>query len=122
MTEHTKQRLSVNNAPDLKFAGRVVYEYSTQSKDQSKPRWTELRLWETEGGAWIAESLGCSTRSGESDLRDVLVIEPADTDIDAAPALLLAARINQVMNFFGWSTVAKAFARKAGWNVVREVA
>lgn len=121
MTGHSKQRLQVNNAPDLKFEGRVVYEYSTQSKGESKPRWTELRVWETEGGAWIAESLGCSIRPGESDLRDVLVIEPHDTDIDAAPELLLSARINQVMAFFGWSTVAKAFARKAGWNVVREV-
>lgn len=125
MTEHTNQRLQVNNGPDVKFAGRCAYEYSTQSKAGDKPRWTELRLWETEGGAWIAESVGCSSKPGEADLRDVLVIEQTEEGLDATgerQGEILADWINQVMTFFGWSTVAKAFARKAGWEVVREVA
>lgn len=125
MTERTEHRLQVNNGPDIKFVGRLVYEYSTQNKEQTKERWSELRLWETEGGAWIAEKVGCSDKQREVDLVDALVIEPTDGDLDATGELQagqLAEWRNQVMAFFGWTVVAKAFARKAGWDVVREVA
>jgi hypothetical protein len=38
-----------------------VHEFSTQNREGSKSGWTELRLWETRAGAWIAEAVGCST-------------------------------------------------------------
>ncbi len=123
---NSKQRLRVNNAPDVHFKGKMSHEYTTQSKDKSKDRWTELRLWETEGGAWIAEKVGCSSRSGEAELRDVLVIEGVtgefDEFVDDTTRLAVELQAQeQVMAFFGWTVVAKAFAKQAGWDVVRHV-
>lgn len=137
--QFTRQRLRTNNAPDVHFNGRLLHEYTTQSADQAKTRWTELRLWETRGGAWVAENMACSRRPGEHDLRDVLVIERFGAPIrfqmpdlpehgasgfDQEMRTILkdeAEAIQDVMAFFGWSVVAKAFAKQAGWDVVRRV-
>lgn len=117
MTETKKIRLQVNNAADVHFEGAVIQEYSTQSKDKDRPKskWSELRLWETVGGAWIMESVGMSTVPGQVDIRDVLVIETGATETDEGLAHL------RVMEWLGWTMVAKAFARQAGWNVIRTV-
>lgn len=117
-------RLQVNNGPDVHFEGGIAYEYSTQSKGDDESRWTELRLWETVGGAWIAESVGRSTSPGQVDLRDVLVIEPTEEELHATGPRqhqLLLDWQYRVMAFFGWTTGAKAFAREAGWDVAVRV-
>lgn len=122
-----KRRLSVNNAADVHFNGKLLHEYSTQNAERTKTRWTELRLWETEAGTWLAESVGYSDRQGESELRDVAIFEKksgldvrklADPDfVDTSPD----RRQPDVMAFFGWTVVAKAFAREAGWDVIRRI-
>lgn len=112
-------RLRVNNAPDVHFTGHVLHEYTTQSSDRPKDRWTELRLWETHGGAWIVEKVGCSTRQGEAEIRDVRVIEHAGVATGHEASIQEARDL--IMDFFGWTIVAKAFAKQAGWDVVRRV-
>lgn len=108
-----ERRLQVNNAPDVRFNGRLLHEYTTQNREGTKARWSEIRLWETKAGAWVVESVGASTLRGEATLRDVLVMEPEEAD--------LPHDARRVMDFLGWSAVAKAFAREMKWDVVRYV-
>lgn len=70
-------RLACSHGPDLHFDGKLLGSYSTQNKAGSKSRWTELRLWETPAGNWIAESVGCSTRENEGEIREARVIGSA---------------------------------------------
>ena len=114
-----EQRLSVNNGRDVHFKGAMLHEYSTQNRDATKDRWSEIRLWETADGSWVIEQLGCSNRNNEAHLRDVQVIETrtllaTDQGNDEQRKL-------RVMDFLGWTTVAKAFARAAGWDVALHV-
>lgn len=102
-------RLAVSHGPDLHFDGKLLGEYSTQNKAGSKDRWTELRLWETPAGNWIAESCGCSARQGEGVIREARVVTES------------ANRPHYAMEAWGWTTAAKAFARELGWDVVRRV-
>jgi hypothetical protein len=44
---------------------RLVAEVS--SKTANADRWTELRLWRSAAGAWIAEQVGRSSIEGERD-------------------------------------------------------
>ncbi len=109
----TKYRLVGRNCQDVEFVGRVLHSYSTQNAGGTKRQWTELVLYVSEAGAWIADDVSCSDAEGESDFHRTAVIHA-----DEALALSRTA----VMKHFGWTTVAKAFARVAGWNVTRTVA
>jgi hypothetical protein len=133
-TEYKDVRISANNAPDVRFRGRLLGDFTTQNRDRTKPRWTELRLWKTEGGAWVAESVGCSDSEREVDIADVAVIDDATRApdgfvvlprIDGAEAESKESALHRrriaVMAFFGWTTMAKRFAREMGWQVWRDV-
>lgn len=129
MTDYHKVRLKITKGPDIEFEGFVVHEYSTQNASESKRRWTELRLWQTRGGAWIAEQCGVSMEGGERDLREALVIDPPKLNIlelgqpersEALPIVPAEAAM-EVMDFWGWTSAAKAFAKQAGWDVTRRV-
>lgn len=123
MTDYKEQRISVTNGQDVRFKGRLLGEFTTQNKAGTKSRWTELRLWETEGGAWVAESVGCSDNEREVDLTDVAVIEPSDPEKKGLAAMRNEQQLREaVMQHFGWTTAAKAFAREMGWEVYRRVA
>jgi hypothetical protein len=128
--EFTKQRFVVNNAADVHFEGKQIGFYTTQNERKPKDRWTELALWETRGGAWIAEQVGRSSREGEQAIRDVLVIDAQKgTDIRVLAGVMEApteralppSAVQKIMEFFGWTIVAKAFAREMGWDVVRRL-
>lgn len=112
-------RLAVSHGPDLHFDGKLVGEYSTQRKDGTKDRWTELRLWETPAGNWVAEMVGCSTRENEGEIREARVI-------DTFPHFYGDGTenqgwINAAMDLWRWTSAAKAFARELGWSVVQIV-
>jgi hypothetical protein len=134
MTDYQKIKLNCTHGPDLHFEGRVVHEYTTQRRDGGKDRWTELRLWETPAGNWIAESVGMSSRQGEIGLREAVVIDfhmlvrgatrdqaYTDSEWDGTREAKMAELIPLVMDAFGWTTAAKAFAREMGWDVIRRV-
>jgi hypothetical protein len=135
MSDYQEVRLQCSHGPDLRFQGRIVHEFTTQRKDGGKDRWTELRLWETPAGNWIAENVGRSSRQGDFDIREAAVIDfnmllPGSTREQAYTDGEWAAthgekepeRIPQVMDAFGWTTAAKAFAREMGWDVILRVA
>lgn len=119
MSEFQKVRMAVSHGPDLHFEGRVIGSYSTQNNAGTKDRWTELRLWETRGGAWIAESVGCSSRRGEGEIREAAVIDREEDWLRSQEAD--RRMIAEVMQHFQWTTAAKAFAREMGWDVIRRV-
>jgi hypothetical protein len=112
MREFQKVRLSVAHGPDVHFEGIEMYSYSTQRADGGKSRWTDLRLWETKGGAWVAEMVGRSTQRGEFDITEATVIEAGTP---------LSESIQRVMTAWGWTSAAKAFARERGWDIIRRV-
>lgn len=139
MTGFNKIRMAVSHGPDLHFDGKVVGEYSTQRKDGGKSRWTELRLWETPAGNYIAEMVGCSTVGNEGEIRAARVLghqelegivaikqmdlsRPETWESDGAdePRPSLAQR-RDAMDLWQWTTAAKAFARDLGWDVIRRV-
>lgn len=121
------------DAPDVRFRGRLIAEADskeeTRQAGREKTRWTRLEVWELESGDWIAASIGCSDKPGEIDvgdyrriarasgatidLGDDLTVEPYDGGVDAMH--------RQAMEFFGWSWLAKALARNAGWDVVEQI-
>lgn len=107
-----KKRLQPAHGPDLHFEGRLVGAYSTQNRAETKRRWTELQLWETRGGAWIAESVGRTVDEREFDIVEAAVIEAGGEE---------EVRRRAVMEAWGWTSAAKAFAREQGWDVVRKV-
>jgi hypothetical protein len=109
--DFTPIRLACSHGPDLHFEGKLVHEYSTQNKGRTKDRWTELRLWETPAGNWVAESVGMSSRNGEGVIREARVIKVGEG----------SERVGAVMEAFGWTTAAKAFARDMGWQVTVRV-
>lgn len=149
--EFKPQRLACSHGPDLHFSGKLCGSYSTQNRAGTKDRWTELRLWETPAGNWIAESVGMSTRGNEGEIREARVIEPCISIEPGPPGLAEAIRteitapmrqaiaergvdagftddwppsehrIAQAMDLWQWTTAAKAFARELGWQVVRHV-
>ncbi|MEA3044596.1 MAG: hypothetical protein QOH47_2434 [Sphingomonadales bacterium] len=125
----TPTRLACSHGPDLWFDGKLIGQYSTQRKDGGKDRWTELRLWETPAGNWVAESVGCSTRENEGVIREARVIERPvsvrlvrpDRQGETVRILTSPAEVDAAMDAWNWTTAAKAFARELGWDVVRRV-
>lgn len=105
-------RLSVAHGQDIHFVGRVIAEYTTQNSGGTKNRWTELRVWQTEGGAWIAESVGASDAGREIDIVEATVIDADTPEQDKRLAVMAA---------FNWTTAAKAMARLHKWDVRRVV-
>lgn len=118
--------------PDVRFRGRLIASADSREEDRDvrkrdRPHWTRLELWELESGAWVAASIGCSDKPGEIDIGDVLTITPDGAN--AAPGMAVAEAWHggpkpkeiQVMDFFGWTWLAKRLADKAGWDVVEEI-
>ncbi len=112
--EYQKVRLAVSHGPDLHFDGKLLGEYTTQNRAGTKDRWTELRLWETPAGNWIAESVGCSSREREGEIRAAGVVE-------AAAGETYGEAVREAMQIWQWTTAAKAFARELGWDIIQRV-
>lgn len=119
MTDFKPIRLQVSHGPNLHFEGKLIHSYSTQNGAGSKERWTELRLWETPAGNWIAEMVGCSSRGNEGDIREARLIR--DGRAARTIGMGIDAVVQQVMEAFNWTTAAKAFAREMRWDVTVRV-
>jgi hypothetical protein len=120
--------LARKDKPDVRWTGRLLAEVDsdTESRDGggSKRRWTRLQLWELESGAWLAASIGCSDRDGEVDIGDVALIRshhPTRGAPPVAPERGADERRKEVMEFFGWSWLAKKLAKQMGWEVVEVI-
>ncbi|EQA97263.1 hypothetical protein [Sphingobium sp. HDIP04] len=108
---YTHEEIACNRGPTYQFLGKLLGEHTTNPK-RDRAKWTEIRLWETPSGKWVAESAGCSDEPGHVDIADAAVIA-GDQDGRSMEF--------QAMDFWGWSSPAKALAKRLGWNLVVRV-
>jgi hypothetical protein len=109
--EMLQRRLVPTRGPVHRFKGKLIAEAS--SWREGKARWQECRLWETEGGAWIAELMGASDAGSERDITTVTVVTPGATEEERRFA---------VMDGFEWNTLARSMVREQlGWKLERIV-
>lgn len=102
------ERIGQRHGPTLKFRGRVIDELDRPRSTLHGDRWFGGVLWETEGGAWIADSIHYSDADGEDDHHRALVLKPDMDDQE---------RCFAVMEHFGWSAQARAMAKRLKWNL-----
>lgn len=94
------------NGPPVTFAGERVFTHSTQG---SAPRWTEINLYRTGGGNHVIETVGKSSRPGERDFVNCMVIE---TGGDPSPA-----QVHQMLDYLKWNSIALDMADAMGWEI-----
>lgn len=90
-------KLICKNAPNVQFMGIELAQY--QSSD-AKPRYEEVVLFGTEAGGYIAAHAWHSNVAGEESFWTVAEV----------------TTIKEAMDVWGWTPVAKAFARRLGWD------
>ena len=119
----TREKIVCNRGPTYEFWGKLLGEYSTNPK-RDRSKWTELRLWETPSGQWVAESAGCSDEPGHVDIADAVVIRGPVVLVDRQTLKDFEQKTPQTlsmefqaMEFWGWSSPAKALAKRLGWNL-----
>ena len=70
-----------NDAPDIRFQGELIAEASSDSNvswsSGTGGRWTELKLYRTAGGRYVAQSIGRTKRQGEHTRYSAKVCETA---------------------------------------------
>ena len=84
------------NGPDLEFSGEEIGSVSTLYPGETlgegaSNRWTELHLYKTEKGKYVASCLGMSTYPGEKTISNSVVCNNHD----------------QIKAFFGYRWLAK---------------
>lgn len=123
----TREKIVCNRGPTYEFWGKLLGEHTTNPK-RDRTKWTEIRLWETPSGQWVAESAGCSDEPGHVDIADAVVIRGPVVlverqtlkDFEEKTPQTLSMEF-QVMDFWGWSSPAKALAKKLKWDLVVNV-
>ncbi len=74
-------RLTRRGGVPLEFEGRILADETSRRDDQ--PRWSEVRLYLTDNGAYVSEVTGRSILNGERDLTEVRVTtDPAQVRED----------------------------------------
>lgn len=116
MTKDTGQgfktyEFTQNKAPDVVFEGRLVARIDSRDhrreSERNEGRWTELEIYETPAGNWVAVEHGRSDRANETDRTDVTFIERGNQ----FPMRCAAVKA------FGYGWLAKRMAELEGWDV-----
>ncbi len=103
--------LTNDNAPDIRFKGELIAEVSSSANNASGSysgatgRWTELKLYRTTGGRYVAQSVGHTQWQGEHTRYSTVVCETAADVID----------------FFGHGWLAKSLYNEADIEDVQDV-
>jgi hypothetical protein len=95
-------RITRDNDRPLEIIGDRIAQVSTGRGH--KPRWTELTLYRTREGQWVAQCVGCTTVEGEIDRHSAWVAatqQEIETALGEGP---LAAELYQVA---GWRGVER---------------
>lgn len=134
MSKFETVEITRKDAPDVRFRGKLIADADsrddTRQERRQKDRWTRLEVWELESGDWVAASIGCSDKPGEIDVGEVQRIRLAEEEMrpigedgkEGAPEKRSPESMQRsAMSFFGWSWLAKALARNAGWDVVERI-
>lgn len=71
-------RLRRHGQPDLEFDGDILADVSSKDDEPDKIRWTEIRIYRSKSGKYIAEVVGKSRQEDERDRMKVTVLnDPA---------------------------------------------
>lgn len=103
--------LENDNAPGIRFKGELIAEASSSANRASSSysgatgRWTELKLYRTAGGRYVAQSIGYTQWTGEHTRYTTRACET----------------VADVIEFFGRGWLAKELYRKAGIEDVQDV-
>lgn len=72
----TQFKLTNDGSRDVRFRGEKLADVSSHSHFGSRQnRWTEMRLYRTEGGSLVLKILGRTCWQGESDRHSVAVLD-----------------------------------------------
>ncbi len=100
-----------DGAPDLRFTGELVCSTSSSANNASSyysgstGRWRTLKLWKTQSGKFVCQSVGHTQWQGEKTRYSAAVC-----DDDSA-----------VMEFFGHGWLAKDLYSEAGIEAVEDL-
>ena len=102
-TRHTVER---DGDRDLRFDGRLVASATSHHHEGPRnTRWTELELYETAGGQFVAAEIGKSLSQGEINRYAAWVCDDHEAVIEA----------------LGLGTLAKELYAKAGIDCTEEI-
>lgn len=99
-------RISQKEGPTIRANGRLLD--SLDAPARAGGRWYGGDLWETTGGALIADSINFSDIEGEQDIHRALILYPDMPDLERRVA---------VMEHFAWTPQARAMAKRLGWKL-----
>jgi hypothetical protein len=97
--------LTIDHAPNIRFAGERLASASTKHNESDAGRWTELNLYKTSSGRYVCHQIGRTQWEGEQDRYSGKV---CDTEAE-------------VIEFFGHRWLAKELYEDAGIEDVQTV-
>lgn len=103
-------RIGQKAGPKIKATGRILDELDMPAS--ARDRWYGGILYETVGGAYIADSINFSDIIGEDNLHNALILYADMPELERQIA---------VMEHFNWTPQARAMAKRLGWKLVVEV-
>lgn len=103
-------RIGQKSGPKIKATGRLLDTLDMPAS--AGDRWYGGELWQTVGGAYIADSINFSDVPGEVAVHSALVLYADMPELERQIA---------VMEHFAWTPQARAMAKRLGWKLVVEV-
>lgn len=97
--------IPVDDAPSLRFTGYELARVNSQNPEGSRLRWTELALYVTVAGQYVALQVGRSTAEGEHDRYAAAVLQQQQ----------------DVIEYFGHGRLAKRLYAEWGKDDVQEI-
>ena len=92
--------LKRDNARDLQFVGKLLAMESARTED--KDRWTDILLFETQGGKYVCQTIGRTTYPDEVDRFSAYLCENKEDVFNRLRGGWLAKKIYQAV---GWDYV-----------------
>ena len=104
-------RIGQKIGPKIKATGRILNELDEPASRGD--RWYGGILYQTVGGAYIADAINFSDIPGEVDVHSALILYADMPELERQIA---------VMEHFAWTPQARAMAKRLGWKLTVEVA
>lgn len=103
-------RIGQKSGPKIRATGRILDELDEPANHDV--RWYGGILYQTTGGAYIADAINFSEIPGEVEVHSALVLYADMPELERQIA---------VMEHFAWTPQARAMAKRLGWKLVVEV-
>ncbi len=110
--EDERFEIKTTKGPTIEFTGKQLCEHEFQAGERTLLN-IYLAIYQTEGGALVAESSSLLAMGGGKEFIDTIVVPPID-DVQAMRF--------EVMDFFDWQQGARNMVtKKLGWSLRRDV-